>query len=86
MAVTRKGTTTAKWRRPSSERAEPFGGVRVELFREMKVDMVVNMFRELKSISMEMRMLIDKISEEVNALTDEEKKLLLKKLADEGLI
>jgi len=58
----------------------------VELFTEMKVDMVVNMFRKLKSMSIEMRILINKISEEVNALTDEEKKLLLKKLADEGLI
>ena len=58
----------------------------MELFTEMKVDMVVNMFRKLKSMSIEMRILINKISEEVNALTDEEKKLLLKKLADEGLI
>jgi len=58
----------------------------LELFTEMKVDMVVNMFRKLKSMSIEMRILINKISEEVNALTDEEKKLLLKKLADEGLI
>jgi hypothetical protein len=58
----------------------------VELFTEMKVDMVVNMFRKLKSMSIEMRILLNKISEEVNALTDEEKKLLLKKLADEGLI